>query len=308
MNKIYVALSSFSDFSFEPKTLLESHGYQIIYNETGKRLTKDQLLSLDADISGFIAGLELYDKDVLNYFGQLKCISRCGVGIDNVDLDVAKEKGIVVCNTPDEIIKPVAELTLGLILDLLRQISAHSDLVKQGNWRRLGGHLLSAQTVGFIGAGRIGKSVAELCRAFGAQVLAYDLYPNYNWAEAAQITYCSLAELYKSSDIISLHLSGDADTDFCLDKDDFSEMKKGAYIVNTSRGKFINEHDLYEQLQSGYLNGAALDVFDNEPYAGPLQECPNVILTPHIGSLTQESRHYMELKTVQNLIDQLQSI
>lgn len=303
MNKVLIAASSFSEESLD---MLRNKGIDYIVNDTGKRYSKEDLIKNAQGCVGIAAGLELYDAEVLGALPELKYISRCGVGLDNIDLDIVKDRGIKVFNTPDAVVQPVAELTVGLILDLLRSITIQTEMLKKGEWKRVQGHLLACKRVGIIGLGRIGKKVTQMLQALGAQVVVSDPLFNESWGKDNYVQNYSLSKLLEMCDIITLHLSAEKDSQFCLGKDEFSRMKKGVFIVNVARGTFINESALCEALNSGHVAAAALDVFENEPYSGPLMSQGNVIVTPHVGSFTKESRRQMELETINHLLNVIQ--
>jgi D-3-phosphoglycerate dehydrogenase len=299
---IFVALSNFGQVDPRPLELLKESGVQIHLNTTGKRLTKEEVVKEAARFEGIIAGLEPYDKDVLGQLPKLKCISRCGVGIDNIDTIVAKQKDIAVFNTPYSVIQAVAELTIGMIFDLLRKITLQTQSMRSSKWERMIGSQLAGKKVGIIGLGRIGRKTAEILQKLGAQVCGYDIKPDLQWSAANHIAIVSLEKLLQESDIVSLHVSPDPTLPFCLGPLEISQMKKGAFLVNTSRGSAIDEKALLNALQNNALSGAALDVFSQEPYLGPLNQLTNVIVTPHIATFTQESRLEMEMEAVQNLL------
>jgi D-3-phosphoglycerate dehydrogenase / 2-oxoglutarate reductase len=297
--KIFVALSSFAKDGDQPLLALKNSGLEFSVNMTGKRLGKAELISAMKDYDGVVAGLEQYDADVLAALPNLKCISRCGVGIDNVDVAEAKSRGVAVYNTPQVVIQPVAELTLALIFDVMRNITTQALSMRQKKWERLTGSQLAGKTAGIIGLGRIGRRVAELLKRLDVHVLGYDIAPDPVWAEAKGIELRPFHDVLKASDIVTLHVLGGA---FCMGKDEFQKMKKGAVLINTARGSVVDEDALVANLTSGHLGGAALDVYGQEPYTGPLCDLPNVVLTPHIATQTQESRAAMEMEAVENLI------
>lgn len=300
---IFVALSTFAKCGAEPLELLEQSGHPFTINSTGKRLTKEQLIDSAQEAVGIVAGLEPYDSDVLNALSNLKCISRCGVGIDNIDLEQAKNKAVQVCNTPDVVIQPVAELTIAMAFDLLRRLTAHSALVKAGRWERLQGNNLSGKTIGLIGLGRIGKRVAQMFHVLGAKVIATDIHPDNEWMSQNNVECVAFEDLLKQSDIVSIHLAHVVDNPFVLNKIHFEMMPKGSMLINVARGQFVDEDDLYDALQSAHLSGAALDVYREEPYKGKLGECENIVFTPHVATLTFESRTQMEYEAVANCIN-----
>ena len=304
-DKILVALSTFAKNGEQPIELLEKSGIDYYINPLGRRIIADEILQMGLDATGTIAGLEPYTKDVLSNLPNLKCISRVGVGIDNIDQGFAKKQNIVICNTPDAVIQPVAELVLALIFDLLKKTTLHTILLKSKKWERHVGHLLFGKTVGIIGTGKIGKRVSEILTALGAQVIAYDLYPDNKWADSNQVKYSPYKILLNKSDIISLHISPADNEEPLIGEKEIHLMKPGAMIINTSRGQFIDENALLDGLSTNKIGGAGLDVYINEPYYGDLIKLDNVVLTPHIATLTKESRLEMEIQATQNLLNEL---
>jgi len=301
-HRIFVALSTFADYSKSPLNLLRESGYQYTINPLGKRLVRDEIIEMGRESEGIIAGVEPYDEYVLDRLPNLRCISRCGIGIDNISVEKAKEKGIEIKNTPDVVIQPVVELTVAMIFDLLRKLSYHTILLKSKRWEKKAGHMLKDKKVGILGLGRIGKKVAEVMTKLETEVYGTDLHPDRQWAEKSKVKIVPFDELLRISDILSVHLSPAEGNTIKLGGDEFRKMKEGAILINTSRGQFIDESALYEALKSGRLNGAALDVFPEEPYRGKLCELDHVVMTPHLATLTEESRTQMELEAVQNLI------
>ena len=305
--KILVALSSFGEFDDTPVRLLDESGFEYVLNPYGRRLKSEEIIELGKDCEGILAGLEPYDDHVLEHLPSLRCISRCGVGIDNISLKKAQQLGIIIKNTPDAPVTAVAEMTIALILDLLRKISFHNDLMKKRVWDREIGYLLNGKKVGVLGLGRIGRRVAELLIPFEAVVYGADLFPDEAWANRHGVGILNTNELIGMCDILTIHISIIEGKEFLLDKDAILSMKRGSFLVNLSRGRIIDEDALYDALKSKHLAGAALDVFTKEPYDGPLCELENIILTPHIATFTQESRVQMEVETVRNLLDSLKS-
>lgn len=169
-------------------------------------------------------------------------------------------------------------------------------------WERLETHLLGASTIGIVGLGKIGRRVAELCRAFGARVIGYDPSPDPPWLTKHAVTLVGMDELISTADIVSLHAARSLGTPFSLTSESLARMKVGAAVVNLARGGMVDEGALYDALKSGHLSGAALDVFGEEPYAGPLCDLPNVILTPHSAALPVEARALMETQAVENAL------
>jgi D-3-phosphoglycerate dehydrogenase len=270
------------------KTDLEARVGSVTYNPTGKPLSSAEVASLLADTDGYIAGLDVIDRAAMQNAAHLKVISRYGVGIDNVDLEAARELGIVVTNTPGANSVSVAELALGLMLALARQIPEAAAAVQQGKWPRLNGVSLEGKTVGILGLGAIGKHLARRLAGFDCRVLAYDPFADTEFAADNKIDLASLDEVSTAADFLSLHLPLLPETRSLVDTAFLSRMKKGAYLINTSRGEVVNEADLLAALQSGHLRGAGLDAFCAEPPdpANPLLHLPQVIATPHLGAQT----------------------
>lgn len=301
--KIFVALSTFSEFDDRPRNILERSGFEFSLNPYGRRLVREEIVDIAKDADGIVAGVEPYDEFVLSNLSNLKCISRCGAGIDNIDLKKAGQKGVVIKNTPDAVILPVAELTIGMIFDLLRRISYHTYLMRKHEWRKKAGGLLSGRKVGILGLGKIGRKVAEMLKALDADVYGSDLSVDYDWSKRRGVKIVPAEELLRECDVVTIHVSLSEKDSLTLGKKEIGSMKKGAFLINTSRGKVIDEKVLYDALKSNHLGGAALDVYAKEPYGGPLCDLDNVVLTPHVATLTEESRIQMETEAVTNLID-----
>ena len=302
-DSIYVTLSSFAEYDRGPLDRLRDSGVPYTINPTGKRVSTPQLLEEGKDATAVIAGVEPYDEATLAKLPALRCISRVGVGVDAIDLAAARARGIAVFNTPDVPALAVAELTLAMMLALCRQLPRQSDLVRRREWTRLETHLLTGRTVGLVGFGRIGRKVAELLRPFHVTLLAAD--PHVTEADAAShgIELVPLDTLLARADIVSLHASSLAGSRFALALNELQMMKRGAVLINVARGTMVDEAALAGVLQSGHLAGAAMDVFPQEPYAGPLCDLPNVILTPHSATMTVETRVAMESQAVSHALD-----
>jgi len=300
--KIFVALSTFAEYGDEPIRLLDQGGLDYSLNRLGRRLVREEIIEMGKDCEGIIAGVEPYDDFVLENLPKLRCISRCGVGIDNISLEKAREKGVVIRNTPDVVILPVVELTIAMIFDLLRRLSYHTNLLRSRKWKKQAGNLLAGKKIGIIGLGRIGKRVAETLTKLSTEVYGSDITPDQEWAKLAGVQVISTDQLLRECDIVSIHVSVLGDHKFILGKKEIESMRKGSFVVNVSRGELVDERALYEALKSNHLAGAALDVFPKEPYDGPLCELDNIVLTPHVATFTRESRVQMEVETVENLL------
>ncbi len=305
--KVLTSPSSFGKISTEPIEILKSGGYEIIDNPFGRKLTEAEVVELAKDCVGIVAGLEPLTPKVMDALPMLKCISRVGIGMDNVDLEYAKSKSIIVTNTPDGPTRSVAEFTLAMTMSLLRKIPKSDADLKQKKWNKLTGNLLFGKTVGVIGLGRIGRLVSELFCGLGNKVIGYDPYPNQEWCDRIGVALVSMEEILSSADIITLHVPGIANGTPLLGPTEVAKIKKGAFVINISRGGIVDEKALFDALKNGSLTGAAIDVFSDEPYSGKLCELDNVVLTPHIGSYAEEGKVLMEIDAVNNLIEALKN-
>lgn len=303
MKKILTSPSSMGQCGSEPFDLLRENGYEVINNPYGRKLTEDEVIELAKDCVGIVAGVEPLTSKVMDALPNLKCISRVGVGMDNVDLEYAKEKGIIVVNTPDGPTRGVAELTLAMTLSLLRRIPQADAALHQRKWKKQIGNLIMDKKVGIVGLGRIGKSVAELFRGLKNPVIGYDPFENKEWAKENGVELASLEEVLKQADILTLHVPGNKDKSPVIGPAELAMMKDGAFLINIARGGVVDENAIYEALKNGKLAGAAIDVYTKEPYDGPLCDLDNIIMTPHLGSYAKEGKLRMEVDACQNLIN-----
>lgn len=304
MPKIIISTSSFDLGSSAPLAALKSHGFEIILNPHGRRLTEAEVMELLQGVVGMIAGVEPLTRNVLERAKGLKVISRCGIGMDSVDLEAAGSLGIRVTNTPGAPVAAVAELTIALMLDLLRKVSQADRGIRDGKWMPLMGNLLGARTVGIVGYGRIGQKVAEILQAFGSKILVNDMAELPPHSHPG-VEACSLDELMQRADVVSLHLPYNSSTHHLVNEKKIALMKPASIIINASRGGLIDELALFAALSSGRLAGAGLDTYEQEPYRGPLAALPQVVLTAHMGSYAKESRMQMEQEAAENLVREL---
>jgi len=300
--KIFVALSTFGEYGSQPLDMLKESAIEFDVNKLGRRLVAQEIIDMGANASGIIAGVEPYNEYVLKCLTNLRCISRAGVGTDAINLDFARKRNIEIRNTPDVVVRPVVELTLAMMFDLLRKTTLHTVLLKTKRWEKVAGNLLQGKTVGLVGAGRIGKAVGEVLVKLDANVIVHDIVSDEEWARKTSIRLVAYSNLLGNSDIISLHASPAGGSKVLIGKKEISLMKTGVMIINTSRGAFIDEEALYDGLSSGKIGSVGLDVFPEEPYHGKLTEFDNVVLTPHLATLTKESRLQMEIEATQNLL------
>lgn len=303
--KVSINTSNFAEHDITPLNKLKKARIGCSLNPFKRTLEEEEVIDLARDTIGVIAGTEPLNRRVLSQLPQLKIISRCGVGLDNVDLDYAQKQGIKVFSTPEGPTDAVAELTVGVILNLLRRIVPMHENLKSGVWKKEMGHLLKGKTVGIVGFGRIGQKVGQLLRPFNVEIFYHDLQKVKSWDGFKLVT---LPNLLKRADIVTLHIAAGNSKGALIGAAQIKQMKKGSWLINMSRGGVVDEQALEAVLVSGHLAGAALDVFEHEPYTGPLRNLPQVLLTPHIGSYAVEARVKMELEAVDNLLKGLNSL
>jgi D-3-phosphoglycerate dehydrogenase len=307
VQKVLISPSSFGLCGTEPLNILTKAGFEPIINPYGRKLTAEEVVELASECIGIVAGLEPLDRNVLDQLPSLRCISRVGAGMDNVDLLAAAERGVEVHNTPDGPTHAVAELTVGLALALLRRIPQADRNLRNGIWQKEMGSLVHEKTVGIVGLGKIGRKVAELFLALGCVVVATDPDPDHEWLKTHSVPMIPLDDLLRQSDIITLHLAHKPGAGPIIGEGEINRMKTTAYLLNLARGEVLDEEALYKALLERRIKGAALDVFRAEPYHGPLTDLDNVVLTPHLGSYAREGRLLMEIAAVQNLLNTLMS-
>jgi len=303
MSKVLITTVPFGNKDRAPLNLLEKNDIKYLINPLNKKLTEDELVELVSDFDVIIAGTELITKKVMNAATNLKIISRVGIGLDSVDLLEAERRGIIVSYTPDAPAPAVAELTIGLMLTLLRSAQLSNMEMHNGKWHRFFGRRLSEITVGIIGVGRIGAGVLQHLQGFGSpKILVNDINPDNNLNKKFNIEWVDKETIYQQADIITIHTPLTVQTKNMIKKEQLLSMKEDAIIINTARGGIINEDDLYEVMQAGHLSGAAIDVFDFEPYAGKLREIQRCILTAHMGSMSIDCRTRMEIEATEEVV------
>lgn len=293
---------------------LKASGHEVEVSEFDKVLSREELSEKVKGVDGLLCLLtDKIDAELMDAAGaQLKVISNYAVGFDNVEVEAATKRGIIITNTPsDEVNEAVAEHTWALILSLARRIVEADEATRRGAYKGwepdifLGTGLLG-KTLGIVGLGRIGSMVARRSRGYNMRVLYYKRTKDAQAESELGVEYASFEELLSQSDFVTLHIPLTEETRHMINKEAFAKMKKGAYLVNTARGPIVDEHDLVDALKEGKLAGAALDVFDNEPNIDPeLIGMENVILTPHIASATWDAREKMGQQAVSGILDSL---
>ena len=282
--KILITTVPFGEQSKLPIELLDSIDAQYDINPLNKKLTEKELEDMIPDYDIVIAGTEPITDNVLKKAKNLKMISRVGIGLDSVDLISARERGIKVSYTPDAPAPAVAELTIGIFISLLRSVQLANIKMHNGDWKRYFGKRIANSTIGIIGLGRIGSRVLNRLTVFGTpRLLVNDLNIKTELDRKFKLEWVDKETIFKESDIISLHVPLTKATKNMVTKKELEMMKSDASIVNTSRGGVINEDDLFNVMNSGHLSGAAIDVFEKEPYDGSLKSIDRCLLTSHMG-------------------------
>lgn len=300
--KVLVTTVPFGSKNSLPLEILERAGLDVVINPYNRKVTPDELCGLVKDVDFLIAGTEKISREALLGAKKLKLISRVGIGLDGIDLNFSKSLGIKVSYTPEAPSPAVAELTIGLLLSLIRGISSADRNLRQGNWNRIFGRRIADLTIGVIGVGRIGGRVIRRLSAFGSpRILVNDLVRNDSITDKLKIEWVSKKHLIEESDVVSLHVPLTRKTIDLIGADELAAMKKSAFLINTARGGIVNEEALAAALQNEKIAGAAIDVFVNEPYTGALTNTPNTILTCHMGSMTDDCRVLMEIQACEEV-------
>jgi D-3-phosphoglycerate dehydrogenase / 2-oxoglutarate reductase len=293
--KIFIATYPFGKCKKETIDILKETGWEIIFNPFGRRLKHNEVADMIVNVNAVIAGTEPYTKETIEKCKNLEVIARVGVGLDNVDFNACENNNIILTYTPEAPSDSVADFALAQIINLLRGIKQSDSLVREGKWQRPMGKLLKEVSVGVLGVGRIGKRVINRLLPFEPKIYACDIMPDYEFGKNKNLNWVSKKELFKICDIITIHIPMNKKNYHCVGFHELNNMGRDSFIINTSRGSIIDEEVLVSLLYKNHIGGAALDVYENEPYVGPLSLFDNVILTAHIASSTTMSRYLMEL-------------
>lgn len=287
----------------EARQLLLDAGFEIVSNDTGRILTREEQKALIKDAYAIIAGTETYDADMIADCAELKVVTRFGVGTDNFDLDAMREKGLAVGVIANH--NAVAEFALTLALSVLKNMPRYDTAARQGKWSRFPMRELSGKTVGIVGFGRIGRRLAELLSGFGVTILAYDPYIDAQAARERNVTPVTMEELLNRCDLVSLHMPSTEETYHLINEVSIGSMKDGAYLINTARGSLVDEKALYNALVNGKLAGAAQDVYEQEPITpdNPLFGLENNVLAPHCSALSFETNYNGGIICAQSIIN-----
>ncbi|MEE9431749.1 MAG: D-glycerate dehydrogenase [Melioribacteraceae bacterium] len=294
------------------KELLVKEGFEVSVFSKNRPITKDELLKKAKNADAIISLLtEKFDKDVIDQLPNCKIIANFAVGYNNIDVEYAKQKGIIVTNTPDVLTEATAETAVSLILACAKRIPEVDKFVREDKFKGWEPALflgveLKNKTVGIIGAGRIGFETAKRIKAFGTKIIYYNRSRKPKFEKELGAKKVSLNKLLKTSDIISIHLPLNSQTHYLLNKNNMNQLKPTAILVNTARGEIVDEKYLIKMLQKKKIFSAGFDVYENEPMLNPkLFKLSNVVLLPHIGSATNETRNAIAKLATQNVIQVL---
>ena len=287
----------------EARQMLTDAGFELVCNDTGRILTFDEQKEMINGAYAVIAGTEKYDAAMLEGCDSIRTILRFGVGTENFDLETMRRMGIQVGIIANY--NAVAEFTVMLILSVMKNLPQLDKAAREGKWSRFPMRELKGKTVGILGFGRIGKRLAELLTGFEVTILAYSPHLDAEEAQKRNVIPVSFDELLEKSDIVSLNLPYNSSTHHIINADTIAKMKTGAYLVNTSRGKLVDEKALYDALASGKLRAAGLDVFEDEPLKSPdnpLFTLENDTLTPHTAAITYETNYNGGITCAESII------
>lgn len=282
---------------------LSESGWSVVRNPHGRKMTEEEVSDLlrTSGAEAMVAGVEPLTRQVFEANPQLRMISRCGSGLDSVDTAAAEDADITVFRTPEAPAEAVAELTISLAIAVLRRVGEADRLIRSGEWHALMGRSYGRSRIGIVGLGHVGSRVASVSAALGAEVGYTDHYVDNDAYEQ----FDSVLDLAKWADVLTLHLPIDEDTHYTVNAEVLDALGYGGVVVNTARGGLVDEEALYEALSDGRIAGAALDVYESEPYSGPLATLPNVMMTCHMGSYARQVRAAMESEALRNALDYL---
>jgi len=285
--------------------VLKKAGFEVLYEEYPD---EDRLVELVKDVDAIIVRSKpKVTRKIIENAPKLKVIGRAGVGLDNIDLEAARERGVKVVNSPGASSRSVAELVFGLLFAVARKIAFADRKMREGQWvkKQCLGRELEGKTIGIIGFGRIGYEVAKIANAFGMKVLLYDPKPNEERAKEVGGKFVPLEELLRESDVVTLHVPLIEATYHLINEDKLKLMKKTAILINASRGAVVDTDALVRALKEGWIAGAGLDVYEEEPLpkGHPLTKFDNVVLTPHIGASTEEAQMRAGVQVAEQIVE-----
>jgi len=270
--------------------LQQNSQFEVVRADHPHHLPLEHLVSANALI---IRSRTHINEELLKKARQLQLIITCTSGFDHIDLEATQKWGVTVMHTPTANVESAAQLTWGLVINCVHNIQQAHKMMKAGEWKRdlITGIELAGRTYGIVGLGRIGSRVAEMAQAFGMTVVAYDPYQEDEVFERLKIPRLSYEEVLKTADVVSFHVPKTLETEHMLNRSHFEYIHRGIVLINTSRGSVINENDLCEAVENGWIRSVGLDVYEKEPLprTSKLLTYPNVVLTPHIGANTEDA-------------------
>ena len=288
--------------------LFEVNGIEVVAPPVSERLSEEELLAYVGDVDGVVAGDDRFTRGVLEAASRLRVISKWGTGIDSIDLDACRARGITVCNTRDAFTLPVADSVLGYVLCFARRLPWMDRNLKNGTWEKIPGRSLAECTLGIIGVGHVGKAVARRARAFGMRILGHDVVdmPEAFLSET-DIEMTSKQSLLEGADFVSLNCDLNRSSYHIIEGSALALMKHSGVLVNTARGPLVDEQALVRALADGRIAGAALDVFEEEPLpsGSPLRRFDNVMLAPHNSNSSPMAWERVHLSTIRQLLHAL---
>jgi D-3-phosphoglycerate dehydrogenase len=301
--KVKVSTLAFSNNQYLVNALLAEFPDAIV-NTAGVRMKGDTLLDYFSDAEAAIVGLEPITAEFLDKLPALRIIAKYGVGLDNIDLEACKERNVTIGWTGGVNKRSVAEMALGFMLALSRNLYITSNQLKQLNWNKDGGTQLTGKTVGIIGLGHIGKELVKLLQPFNCRILVNDIVDIAEYADTHNLICVSKDVLYSEADIISIHTPFTSATAYLVNADVFTKMKSTALLINTARGGIVNEDDLKNALEKNIIAGAAIDVYESEPPVNTeLLSLSNLICTPHTGGNSYEAVVAMGMSAISHLVN-----
>ncbi len=303
MSKVLITTVPFAVKDNKPLKMLENENIEYFINPLGRKLKEIELANMIDDFDALIAGTEKISNEIITKAKKLKIISRVGIGLDNLDLLSAKKNKILVTYTPDAPAPAVAELTIGLMISIIRHTHQANQSMHRRKWHRYFGKRFSEITIGIIGAGRIGSGVIKKLGALSPKkIIVNDIDKSRLVFPKTNILKASKEQILKEADLVSLHLPLTKKTRNMISYKDLKLMKTDAFLINTSRGGIVNENDLIKVLKQGHLSAVAFDVFESEPYLGGLIGIDNCLLTSHMGSMTEDCRTKMEIEATEEIV------
>lgn len=284
-------------------------GIEIVVPPVHERMTEDELLRWISDIDGVICGDDRFTEKVLKAAPRLKVIAKWGTGVDSIDGDACRKLGISLCRTPNAFSEPVSDTVLGYVLCFTRQLVAMTQDMRRGTWsKHRQGHTLRERTLGVIGVGDIGKLVTRRCTSLGMRVIGHDISPiDPSFVRETGLEVMGRSDLLREADIVTLHCDLNPTSHHLMSAAEFSQMKRSAYLINTSRGPVVDENALVEALETGRIAGAALDVFEDEPLpqTSRLRTLDNILLAPHNSNSSPRAWEHVHENSIRMLFEAL---